>query len=48
MEARWRRRFGEPPPIRATASLLARILKAEEQHHKPEGSPDEFDHHRVT
>lgn len=43
MEARWRRRFGEPPPIRAKASLLAQILNQEHRTSTPKDAPNETD-----
>lgn len=43
LEARWRQRFGEPPPIRAKASLLARILNEEERLHPDKGVRNEAD-----
>jgi len=43
MEARWRRRFGEPPPIRAKASLLARILNEDHRNLTPKDARNETD-----
>ncbi|MDZ4865837.1 MAG: hypothetical protein SGI91_00815 [Alphaproteobacteria bacterium] len=43
MEARWRRRFEEPPPIRAKATLLAQILNQEHRTLTPKDARNETD-----